>query len=500
MSGGRGGRARRAQTWLWFLLPLAACAPGGKSTSGDDTSGPEDTDTDTDTDTGEAPDDGQCWDDQPDGDCPGGRVCVDGRCVLPVDDGEPAPALDTLLAEWDGVWSTLDSTYAAFSAKPDLDWSAVHDAVASDLASADTRLESVHQMALGVAQIGDGHTYLRHPACTGLAVPSLGYSTIGACFTETDDGRVAVNQVSATTAMDLRPGDVLEAVDGRSVERLLADLAAQPGCTYVGSTPAMTRAGHIQTLGWREAAESTLTITRPGEGLLELPVELSGDYLRCDGRVPPAVEARGAGLEWARLDGDIGYVYFPYFGSYDTDGSFVSEPLQEVLRTTLGENTDIAGLVLDLRANAGGWPAVYFDLASWLYAEPTTLFYGAGFGGSRTPYSATPDPTLQLDIPVAVLVSARSFSAADFTLGFLIQTGRARAFGQPSGGGFGGGGLATSGDFTLGVNTFLALDLDGEPLEGSPPPVDVALRPSVDDLADGQDTVLVAALDWLRAE
>ena len=134
-------------------------------------------------------------------------------------------------------------------------------------------------------------------------------------------------------------------------------------------------------------------------------------------------------------------------------------------------------------------------LASWLYDAPTVLFYGGDDRGNRYPYEVFPDPTLQLDVPVAVLVSARSFSAADFTSGFLIQTGR--AFGQPSDGSFGGGGAADAGDYTLGINTYLALDLDGQPWEGRPPAVDVALRSTIADFQAEEDTVLNAALEWL---
>jgi C-terminal processing protease CtpA/Prc len=437
-----------------------------------------------------------CWDDTPSDVCSGGRVCEDGRCILPVDPGDPAPELDVLLAEWDDVWTTVDAQYAAFEAKPALDWVAVRDAVADDLLDAETRLDAVHRMALGVAEIGDGHTYLRHPICNSLPVPPLGFSNIGACFVQSSDG-IRVNQVAPGAPVDLEPGDTLVAVDGRPVDFLLADLAAQPGCTYVGSTPAMTRAGHVQSLGWREAAEETLTVERDGERL-ELPLATTDTPLRCDGRVPPDVDDRGAGLEWTVLD-DVGYAWFPFLGSTDATGAFVAEPLQAALRETLRDATGLEGLILDLRANGGGYPAVYSDLASWLFQEQTTLFFGEDALGRRTPFTVFPDPTLQLDLPVAVLVSERSFSAADFTSGFLIQTGRARAFGQPSGGGFGSGGVATVGDYTLGVNTYFALDLDGVPLEGAPPAVDEALRPSPADLVRGRDTVLEAALTWLRS-
>ncbi|MEL6345887.1 MAG: S41 family peptidase [Myxococcota bacterium] len=438
---------------------------------------------------------GMCAEDEPNGRCGGDRICLGGRCVVPVDPGEPVSS--SILDEWTGVWQTLDRQYAAFDAKPDLDWPAVFDAVAADLPSAQTQLEAVYRMSLGVAEIGDGHTYLRHPICDGLAVPPVGFSNIGACFVEGEDGQILVNQVSLENPMGLLLGDRLISVDGRPAEWLIADLGAQPGCVYVGSSPEMTRAGHVQSLGWRGRADRVMRIARPDGAAFDLDIRIADVAMRCDGRTPPLTQGFDGGLEWARLAGDIGYLYFPFFGSTGSDGVFQAEPLQSSVRAVLADNDDIRGLVLDLRANGGGFPSIYFALASYLYDEQTTLFFGGDGNGNLFPQVATPDPELQLDVPVAVLVSARAFSAADFTSGFLIQTGRARAFGQPSGGGFGGGGVATFGDYTLGVNTYAAYDLNEQPYEGNPPPVDEPLRPRRADLALGRDTILDAALEWL---
>jgi len=459
--------------------------------------GPDDTAFDTDPDPRF---DDTCSEQQPDGPCPGARICVEGACVFDVDPGTPAPPLAQRLDTWERVAGLVADNYAAFGAKPELDWAIVTDDVATALASVETELGYAVTMSRGVAEIGDGHTYLVHPACQRLVLPARGSTNTGVCFVEGEAGAILANRVTNAATMDIGLGDRLLAVDGRPVERLLTDFAAQPRCLYVGSTPEMTRADRVQTLGWRAADESMMTVERPDGRIAEVPVELAGPPTRCDTRTPPPVQRLPGGLEWARLDGDVGYVWFPFFGSFNEEGRLVEQPLQGELRRVLSENRDIEALVIDLRANGGGYPAIYFDLASWLFQEPTRLFEGGFSRGGLQPVEVSPDRDLQLDVPVAVLVDARSFSAADFTAQWLIQTGRARSFGQPSGGGFGSSGIYTQADVIVAVNDYLAVGLDGAFLEGNPPPVDVVVWPRASDLAAGRDTVLEAALDWLRDE
>lgn len=483
--------------WAGWLL-VGACA--GAAADGEVDDGPGDTEVD---DTG-VPDtddaDGTCSEARPDGPCPGARICVEGACVLDVDPGVAPPDVEARLDVWERIADAVEDNYAAFAAKPRLSWTAVRRRVARELPRVDTELGWIAAMSRGVAEIGDGHTYLVDPRCSSLPLPARGFSNTGLCFVEGEGGAILANVVSELAEMDVRPGDRLLAVDGRPVERVIDDLGAQPSCLYVGSSPAMTRADRVQTLGWREAEEDFVRVQRVDGTIDDVPVVLATRALRCDGRVPPPVEDRGGGLSWARLEGDVGYVHFPFFGSYDAEGAFLEEPLRGALRELLSENRDLDGLVLDLRANGGGYPSIYFDLASWVFDEPTTLFYGGLRDQAPEPLVVEPDDTLQLRMPIAVLVSPRSFSAADFCSAFLGATGRARTFGRPSGGGFGSSGVFTFDPSVLGVNTYQAFDLDLRPLEGNPPPVDVPLRPRAEDLAAGRDTELDAAVAWLATQ
>jgi C-terminal processing protease CtpA/Prc len=111
----------------------------------------------------------------------------------------------------------------------------------------------------------------------------------------------------------------------------------------------------------------------------------------------------------------------------------------------------------------------------------------------------SPDAALSVGLPVVVLTSATSFSAADFTPMFLGATGRARVMGRPTGGGFGSGNGEPLGADTIAYSNILCEDLDGAFLEGHPPEVDLPLEYAPEDLAAGRDTLIEAARQRLLA-
>src|SRR5690606_18259290 len=147
----------------------------------------------------------------------------------------------------------------------------------------------------------------------------------------------------------------------------------------------------------------------------------------------------------------------------------------EALREAFEQADDHAGVILDLRGNPGGYVSIYMALAGWLFPEPTPLFRcrnktGPGHDDHGPPFTQTsmPDLTLQVEAPLAVLVDARSFSAADFTPMWIQANGRGVIVGAPTGGGFGNGnaGSGIADGYALGVNDILCEDLEGRLLEG----------------------------------
>lgn len=91
------------------------------------------------------------------------------------------------------------------------------------------------------------------------------------------------------------------------------------------------------------------------------------------------------------------------------------------------------GLVLDLRRNGGGDPATAVLLLSWMLgAQQRHVADVVGRDGTRQWWTTARAPELSVDpeVPVAVLISARTFSSGE-ALAFLVQSsGRARLVGE----------------------------------------------------------------------
>lgn len=442
-----------------------------------------------------------------DGTCPGEMTCWRGACIF--EEWNPAPPnLEVLQADLESVWTTVAEQYAAFAAKR-LDWAAVLDEFSDRLQSVGTQGEGEWTIVSMVRTLEDGHTYaLRSDVCATALPYVQNVSDVGACLEE-DDAGVFVYAVQPGNPTGLQVGDRLIGIDDRSVEDALSDRLAQPRCTANASTPEMARRAALHSLLYRGRDGETLRIQRPANGsfqALDVAVERAGTTLACDGRLPPVgLSDYGAGVVGGPVQGGVFYLYFPFFGSYDESFQLIDGPILEALRSAFTDALDAPGIVLDLRANGGGYVTVYAALASWLYPDVTDLFTcrnktgpGPDDFGPSYPLTAFPDPTLNYPGPVAVLTSPRSFSAADFTPGFLSWTGRALTFGEPTGGGFGsGGGGPIDNGWSVGVNTTECADLDGNLLEGGPPPVDVPVTLVAADAAAGVDSVIAAAVAWI---
>ncbi len=432
--------------------------------------------------------------------CPTGRVCrEDGACIVDLDPGGPA---GDAVADFEAIWSYLDEAYGAFPAT-DVDWLAVRDTYRPRVAAASTPFAAAWEIEQAVAAIGDGHTAAYSDAvCNADPGFSFAYSDVGACVVESGGALVVHDRVEGS---GFELGDVLLDVEGRTVEQALHDLARQPRCFFSASTAAQDRANRVASVLFRNSPGGAVKVRRDGSEVTVAVASTSNGLLPCDGRIglPDEVE-RGPEVTTAVTEGDVLLVRLARFGTFEAE--FVDGPVLDALRDAFEEASDHAGVILDLRGNPGGYVTIYMALASWLFPDPTVLFRcrnksGPGHDDHSAPFEQTsdPDPTLQYAGPLAVLVDARSFSASDFTSMWVHETGRGVTVGAPSGGGFGNGSGAegVAEGYSLGVSDILCENLDGDLLEGNPPPVDIPVELDPEDVRAGVDTVVVAAEAWV---
>jgi len=279
------------------------------------------------------------------------------------------------------------------------------------------------------------------------------------CSTIAVDCRLAVVAPMAGSPAEkagLKPGDVIDKIDGVSLDGLTADAAR----------------GKI-----RGPKDTTvrLGIVRDGQ-----PQEI--EIVRAV-IVTPEVESK------ALADGTVGYMRMSGFSDHSA----------EALHTAVTENVQAGRtkLILDLRGNPGGFVTAARDVASQFLADGT-VFWEEDASGNLTesrakPGGAATDPKLQL----VVLVDGGSASASEIVAGALQDRGRAKLVGTKT---FGKGTVqqwtqleGDNGGFRLTIAKWLTPDKTWVHGVGITPDVVVDTAPA----KPGDDPVLDAALKEL---
>jgi C-terminal processing protease CtpA/Prc len=203
----------------------------------------------------------------------------------------------------------------------------------------------------------------------------------------------------------------------------------------------------------------------------ELPATMGVRYLP---RLPVPIEgiADSGDVSWKLLSDNIGYIYVRRIG----------DKLIERLDEAVAELKGASGLIIDVRGNSGG-----------------------GFDSERSFRNFSPEDPAEPDRPrfagpIAVLIDSRCISAGEGWASWFMAKKRARFFGETTAG-------ASSRKTTYALKnglyqvTFPVKAYTGfldRPIEWRGLEPDVPLRQNAGDLARGRDTVLEAAIVYLR--
>ena len=145
-----------------------------------------------------------------------------------------------------------------------------------------------------------------------------------------------------------------------------------------------------------------------------------------------ATDAQSCGfVRSEKLAGNVGYVKFNFFASTDACGDVATDFITTV--------TDADALIIDLRENGGGDPAMVAHISSYLFSKRTHLNDIWERPGNTTEHFYT-NPALRGrklgdDKPVYVLTSSRTFSGAEEFSYNLKNLKRATIVGETTGGG-----------------------------------------------------------------
>jgi len=240
--------------------------------------------------------------------------------------------------------------------------------------------------------LGDPHTSYMDPVTYQQSnIPLQGsYEGIGAWVDTNTEFLTIVSPMPGSPAEEagLQPGDEVIAVDGEDVTGIDANIVIRSVLGPAGTTV-------------------HLTIRRDGESEL-----LEVDIIRAEILIPS--------VESELLEGDIGYIQL-YTFSNDTSGD-----LRSAIRGL--RETELKGLILDLRGNGGGFLLTAIEVASEFIADG--LIMTERFGdGSEDVYEALGDG-LATDLPLIVLVNGGSASASEIVAGAIQDYGRGMLVGE----------------------------------------------------------------------
>jgi hypothetical protein len=440
-----------------------------------------------------------------------------------------APDQDTRLAIFDALWQNLADTYACFSVL-DVDWDEVRDRYRSQVAEAEGYGRFYQLLSWMNAELEDGHTsFVSYGICeTPLAlrppffVPDQWSSAIGACVTPLDDGDLLVYRAADDNPAGLAPGDVILGYDGVPWAELLDEIDSWqlPLCGSVGSAD--------QTMEWMRLSSVTanphlfaqLDVRRhgasavesiPTSGLLEY-----GSSLACTDQLPvagvgfpwvtdEAAEAAGTDASWGVIDGtNIGYIYM-----YSQYRVWLDLP------AALEDLAGTSGLIIDQRYNHGGWPSPHaFDM---LFADPVANLWNCA---ERDPaaddyttlapdphdwYYIEGDPENAYAGPIAVLQGPHAVSGGDLFPYAMSKSPNVRRFGRITHGSYGC--RYDFWDRDPFINDLRStytgcqfLDADLNPMQKWENHPDEEIWLNEEDVANGVDTVVAAALAWLETQ
>lgn len=401
-----------------------------------------------------------------------------------------ALSLDERIAGLSRIWSEAKFNFIYFDRVPDLDWDAAYVSYLPRVRAAESTAEYYKLLSSFIALLKDGHTGVTPPRELWpqlWAEAPLRVSLI--------EGRPVVTDVYDGELASLR-GMELTAVDGIPVKQYAAERVAphQPA-----STPQ-----DLDSRTWRRVlwgAEGTnvdLTfVDAKGRSVQRTVRRLTGDEEKEVIVQPPSFEYR-------LLPGKIAYVAMNQFGDSKAAEEFEAR-FDEIAKTS--------ALIIDVRRNGGGNSGNGYRVLSALTDKPfetsrwSTRDYKPAYRAwgrpeerfGEGPDEVPPSGSRLYSKPVVVLTSAQTYSAAeDFVVAFDAMK-RGTIIGEPTGGSTGqplmlklpGGGFAR-------ICTKRDTYPDGKEFVGVGVQPQVVVHPTVSDLRAKKDTVLEAAVSYLK--
>jgi carboxyl-terminal processing protease len=390
------------------------------------------------------------------------------------------------LDSFEKVWTTVRDKH--WQAKPGgLDWQAIHDEYRPRIEKAATHDEARAVMQEMISRLKQSHFAI---------IPGALYSVLdeegeGPGVTGIDarvlDGQavvVSVDPGSPAEKQGVRPGWEIQRAGGRDLKAIIDQARSNPAIHELQ----LTRAVLARLSGPIGGTVDATFLDGSGKTVdLKLNLIPPRGTLSAFGNLP----AQHVWFESRRM-GSTSYVRFNLF----LDLPRVMAGFQQVVENC----KPCEGLIIDLRGNPGGIGGMAMGMAGFLVDKPNQRLGTMYLRDSTLNFVVNPRADV-LTAPVAVLVDGNSASTSEIFAGGLKDLGRARMFGTrtaaaalpsaferlPNGDGF---------QYAL-ANY---ISQGGQPLEGLGVTPDAVVDLTRVALLAGHDSVIDAALGWIRRQ
>ena len=388
------------------------------------------------------------------------------------------------------VWQTVNQVHydPTFGG---VDWKATHEQYKPQIAAAENKEESFLLINQMLFELNLSHLLAVYPNDFKRYMPVL--------FAEGDigvdvrllDGEAVITMVRSGTPAakaGLRPGLVIERIDGEPVEKIIEEVDTMliPPFNprnrinnisgyisgHIYGPPNTTVKLHFRDKG-NKGKEAVIRRKSRGRGRVAM-----------DAMPPFYVE-----FEAKQLGNNIGYVRFNHW----------AEPADVKFIAALASMREVHGLIIDLRGNPGGFLSVVHTVTKHLLTEKT-LVSSWKFRNRRVEYSfdsardAYPGP-------VVVLIDACSTSSSEYFAGSMQAIKRAVIVGERSPGYL----LIANWKKLLNGTSFMyafaqPIMPDGNVIEGNGVVPDIEVRLDREALLEGKDSQLEAAVNYIKTK
>ncbi len=442
--------------------------------------------------------------------CQDGLVCIEGECVVPSPSANQQTQIDLVQEAIDQMlyytgW--VDDFDLGLEDLADQVWWTIVEGDESD-----SYLYQAMRLALLAFPVGHQVIYLADTnLCSQKEMFWQSASRLGVCARPYGDDFV-ITHVLDGNPLGLQAGDRIRAVAGLSGTDMVEEVLRYPVCGSASASPANRRIAAATSLFSSIPEGTRLDIVHidGSQSQLEIPpAEIS--YLDC--RYP-----RGGDMWFnARttlLANDIAVITLPRLYPTQATGNEGYDELIDMMKSSVQEAFDQAkhaqGIIWDLRANVGGITPIGLEIVGGM---PTARAQTIAFGGRRIPgskpvtltnefeYAVQPGGDFSYQGKVAVLADGLSVSAADYFLLAIAEATDVPIIGTGAAGAYGGSGFTvTVGNdpsFIIGIDPYRIEDAQGQVLEGYTVDPHRFVEQDPEDLSQGIDTQLQAAIALL---